>query len=997
MFDAYCRLLDRLCDDDDSWLDSDLHLLPSHFIQDLRRFNSTDAPFTPALLHSPFLSQAAARPDHPALVSQALSLSYGQLAERTARLASRLRRLGARPDHLVAVVMQKGWEQVVAVLGVLRAGAAYLPLSAELPRERLWELLGDAGVEVVLTQPWLAERLEWPAGVTCLSIAESEDATAEYDEVIAESDDAGDREHSPDSLAYVIYTSGSTGMPKGVMITHRAALNTVLDINSRFSVTHSDRILALSSLSFDLSVYDIFGTLAAGATVVIPRASERPDPSHWLELVADNRVTVWNSVPQLMEMAVEFGRGGSERAGQLSSLRLVMLSGDWIGLGLIDEVRTQAEGARVVSLGGATEASIWSIFYEVGEVSERWRSIPYGHPLSNQRFYVLNERMEECPRWVSGQLYIGGEGVAGGYWGDEEKSKKSFITHERSGERLYRTGDMGRFGGEGGEIEFLGREDGQVKVGGHRVEVGEVEAAIGEHGGVRECVVAGVGEARGDKRLVAYVVVNEGYRQQLGVTRESRDGEQAGQPGRITSTKQRLEFKLKHAGLRSEDDAAYIELDRPPLDESLIEAYYVQRRSYRKLLQRPIPFKQFSEFLSCLAQLKFENSPFVKYRYGSAGNLYPVQTYLYVKPERVEGLLAGTYYYHPGEHRLLSLSPGAQLNQEMHTAVNRAVFRDSAFSIFLVGQLNAITPMYGEVGKHYAAVEAGLMTQLLEMSAPASQVGLCQIGSLDFQSIRHLFKLDDDHVLLHSLVGGGIDPAQTKLPVLLQELDEYRAVIELFENQKAGSDDESVPVPVTLADSQPRHAVSVEASMTEELRSFLRAKLPEYMIPSTFVMLDALPLTVNGKVNRQALPAPDALRMETGYIAPVTEVERTIASILQEVLNLDKVGAQHNFFDLGGNSVHIIQVYNKLRERFETDFPIVAIFENPTISALAGYLSRKEGEQPSAQKETERGSKRKEIARRRHRQRRDSKETPSPEPTDTPDENVLVDSTQTNS
>jgi amino acid adenylation domain-containing protein len=406
--------------------------------------------------------------------------------------------------------MQKGWEQVVAVLGVLRAGAAYLPLSAELPRERLWELLGDAGVEVVLTQPWLAERLEWPAGVTCLSIAESEDATAEYDEVIAESDDAGDREHSPDSLAYVIYTSGSTGMPKGVMITHRAALNTVLDINSRFSVTHSDRILALSSLSFDLSVYDIFGTLAAGATVVIPRASERPDPSHWLELVADNRVTVWNSVPQLMEMAVEFGRGGSERAGQLSSLRLVMLSGDWIGLGLIDEVRTQAEGARVVSLGGATEASIWSIFYEVGEVSERWRSIPYGHPLSNQRFYVLNERMEECPRWVSGQLYIGGEGVAGGYWGDEEKSKKSFITHERSGERLYRTGDMGRFGGEGGEIEFLGREDGQVKVGGHRVEVGEVEAAIGEHGGVRECVVAGVGEARGDKRLVAYLIAEEG-------------------------------------------------------------------------------------------------------------------------------------------------------------------------------------------------------------------------------------------------------------------------------------------------------------------------------------------------------------------------------------------------------------------------------------------------------------------------------------------------------
>ncbi|HEV2707197.1 MAG TPA: amino acid adenylation domain-containing protein, partial [Pyrinomonadaceae bacterium] len=312
---------------------------------------------------------------------------------------------------------------------------------------------------------------------------------------------------SEEDLAYVIYTSGSTGTPKGVMIDHRGAVNTILDINERFHLSADDRILALSSLSFDLSVYDIFGTLAAGATLVVPDVTPSPDPAHWAEMVKQHQVTVWNTVPALMQMLVEYV--GDERRGMLESLRLVMLSGDWIGLSLPDEVRRQATRAHVVSLGGATEASIWSILYEIGAVESEWKSIPYGHPMRNQQIYVLNERMEECPEWVTGQLYIGGVGLAKGYWRDEERTSRSFIEHGGWGERLYRTGDVGRQLATG-EVEFLGREDYQVKVQGHRIELGEIEAAIGSHRRVKAAVVSAVGDRHASKSLVAYVVGEDG-------------------------------------------------------------------------------------------------------------------------------------------------------------------------------------------------------------------------------------------------------------------------------------------------------------------------------------------------------------------------------------------------------------------------------------------------------------------------------------------------------
>ena len=383
----------------------------------------------------------------------------------------------------------------MAVLGILNSGAAYLPIDPTVPKERLCHLLENGEVSLLLTQSWLEVRLEWPENLQCFSV----------DKMDLTDKDARplDPVQRPEDLAYVIYTSGSTGLPKGVMIDHRGAVNTILDINQRFGVKPEDRLLALANLNFDLSVYDIFGTLAAGGTIVLPEATGTKDPVHWLELMRQEEITIWNSVPALMQMLVEYASGRTEVVPQ--SLRLALLSGDWIPLNLPDQIKALVDGVQVISLGGATEASIWSNLYPIEKMDPDWKSIPYGRPMVNQRFYVLNEFMEDCPDWVAGQLYIGGIGLAKGYWHDEEKTRNSFIIHPRTKERLYRTGDLGRYLPDG-NIEFLGREDFQVKIRGYRIELGEIEAALKQHPGVSDAVVMAVGKTQGDKRLVGYVV-----------------------------------------------------------------------------------------------------------------------------------------------------------------------------------------------------------------------------------------------------------------------------------------------------------------------------------------------------------------------------------------------------------------------------------------------------------------------------------------------------------
>ncbi|MFJ9457474.1 amino acid adenylation domain-containing protein [Kitasatospora sp. NPDC101447] len=509
MHAATLDLLEWLALDDDNWGRPVPSLVPRTDLAAWEEYNRTDGLLPSGLLHEPFFAIAARTPERPAVITPSRTLSYGELAAHACGIAARLGVVGVVPNDLVAVVMEKGWEQCAAVLGILAAGAAYLPIDPELPDERIRLLLDHGHVRSVLTQSRVAEDgADRFAGVDTVLQVDRLDLASDAEAAAAPS---GAIRTKPEDLAYVIFTSGSTGLPKGVMINHRGALNTVVDINERFGVGEDDRVLALSSLSFDLSVYDVFGPLAVGGAVVVPDARAHRDPAAWLALMGEAGVTVWNSVPALMELLVEHmsvkGLTGAGTNG--GGLKLVMLSGDWLPVTLPDRIRQLFAAPEVVSLGGATEASIWSILYPIGEVPEHWASIPYGRPMRNQTFHVLDEALRPRPIGVPGQLYIGGVGLADGYLRDETKTKASFITDPVTGDRLYRTGDLGRFL-PSRDIEFLGREDFQVKVQGYRIELGEIEAALMQHPDIRAAVAVVDGDPRGTKRLVAFVVPQTG-------------------------------------------------------------------------------------------------------------------------------------------------------------------------------------------------------------------------------------------------------------------------------------------------------------------------------------------------------------------------------------------------------------------------------------------------------------------------------------------------------
>jgi len=725
LFAAYCELLDNLANDDARWQSSTADVLPTVQQQRLKALelpilsetglketelhgqkcsltaknaSRSGAKFGASsgaksqLLHTLFFEQVKERSHQPAVITPSKTLTYQELNDRVCALSHHLKdhltAQGTQPNPLIAIVMKKGWEQVVAVLSILAAGAAYVPIDPALPTQRKVHLLQQTNARCILTQSALSSSVDDTLTVFKVSSEKGSSENASSENASSEKGSSGENNNlspcppvisvdtftdqlesptlSPPTpsqqttdLAYILYTSGSTGQPKGVMIDHQGAVNTLLDINQRFNITAKDRIFGLSSLSFDLSVYDIFGSLAAGGAIVIPHAAHQKDPSHWLTLLQEHNVTVWNAVPALMQMLVEYASAEQ----QLPQLKLVMMSGDWIPLTLPQQIRALCPSAQRVSLGGATEASIWSILYPIDSVAPDWKSIPYGRAMDNQQFYVLNSALQSCPVWVPGQLYIGGIGLALGYWRNPEKTQASFITHPKTGEQLYRTGDLGRYLPDG-NIEFLGREDFQVKVSGYRIELGEIETVLQQHPWVKTAIATARGKSSESKRLGAYLLLED-------------------------------------------------------------------------------------------------------------------------------------------------------------------------------------------------------------------------------------------------------------------------AVTEKVETEKAKTEETKNETLTPLA-------------LSQTLRDFLQDKLPDYMIPSSFKVMETLPLTANGKVNRQALPnesPADDIPSEVAYAPPDGELEQQLTAIVQTILQLERLSVHDNFFDLGGNSLKLIQVHVQLKAQLSCDVPIVEMFRYPTIRKLSQYLS----------------------------------------------------------
>jgi len=467
----------------------------------LREWNDTRAPYeADALMHGLFERRAARAPEAVALELGEASMSYAELNRWANRIAHELRARGVGPGALVGVCFERSFEMVAALLGVLKAGGAYAPVDLRFPAERMAYILDDVAAALTLTHGAALPRLPDSAPEPIL-----------LDQTRFENRPETNPEPNigSEDLAYVIFTSGSTGRPKGVILQHRPVINLIEWVNRTFEVGPGDRMLFITSLSFDLSVYDIFGILAAGGAVHIASEADVRDPEALAGALNDRGVTFWDSAPAALQQIQPFlpddGRGSPD-------LRLAFLSGDWIPLSLPPAMQRAFPNLRVVGLGGATEATIWSNFFPVEAIRPEWRSVPYGNPIQNARYYVLDGDLEPTPIGTEGDLYIGDACLSWGYHNRPALTAQRYLPDphgDREGGALYATGDRARWLASG-YLEFLGRLDHQVKIRGFRVELGEVEAALRKHPAVAEALALVRDDAGGVKQLIGYYLTADG-------------------------------------------------------------------------------------------------------------------------------------------------------------------------------------------------------------------------------------------------------------------------------------------------------------------------------------------------------------------------------------------------------------------------------------------------------------------------------------------------------
>ena len=596
----------------------------------VEEWNATARGLSPALVHERVSARAAAAPEAVAVTGRDGTLTYGELEARSNRLARHLRSLGAGPGALVAVAVERGAAMVAALLGVLKSGAAYLPVDPDYPAGRVEHMLADSGARILLSQQLLAAAL--PRGGAEVVLLDAGQPWAAAHSASPLEPAAG-----PDDLAYVIYTSGSTGRPKGVQVRHGGVAAFLDAMAVAPGIAPEDVLLAVTTLSFDIAVLELFLPLTAGARVVVAGRGETADPALLREAIGRAGATVMQATPATWRMLA--ASGWTPPAG------LKLLSGgETLPRELADALL--AGGAELWNLYGPTETTVWSTAIRI----EPGAPVTVGRPIANTRVYVLDGYGNPTPVGVPGELVIGGAGVARGYLGKAELTAEKFVPDPFAASpeaRMYRTGDRARWRADG-TLELLGRLDTQVKVRGFRIELGEIESVLREHPAVADAAAAVREDAPGDARLVAYLVAAQGA-----------------------------------------------------------------------------------------------------------------------------ALLLG------------------------------------------------------------------------------------------------------------------------------------------------------------------------------ELRGALRARLPEYMVPSAFVALDALPLTPNGKVDRKRLPAPDALADEAAYVAPATPTEEALAAIWAELLRLPRVGTAESFFDLGGHSLTATQVMARVRVALGVTLPVRVIFEARTVAELAKRVDEAKGEPPA--------------------------------------------------
>ncbi|MDQ1449081.1 MAG: hypothetical protein QOC79_2052, partial [Actinomycetota bacterium] len=897
--------------------------------------NDTNAPVpaTEEFIHNRFVEQAERRPEATALVTADGEVQYGELLSRANRLATHLRALGVRRGTLVAVCMERSADMVVALLAILRAGAAYLPLDPEYPAHRLAYMLDDARPQALVTGrgcpaalplddvPTVRIDTDWPAigALTELDAAVPVDGS---------------------DLAYVIYTSGSTGHPKGAMNTHAGIANRLLWMQSAYGLSESDRVLHKTPFSFDVSITELFWPLMTGATMVIAQPGGNRTPEYLIELIRRERVTTAHFVPSMLRALLE-----QPTVGECVHLRRVIASGEELAPDVVADFHRQL-GAELHNLYGPTEAAVEVTAWTCDRDPSLTR-IPIGHPIANTAIHVLDESLEPAPPGVPGELYIGGIGVGLGYLGRPGLTAERFVADPFAtvpAGRLYRTGDRARRRADG-VIEFLGRLDAQTKVRGMRIEPEEIEVALRAHAAVQDAAVAAHTYDEGDTRLIAYVVPDPKEAPVIArLAARQRDGSLEGHTlidlanGLTIAAGGRAEVEFMYSEIFEEQVYLRHGITLPPgacvfdvgANIGLFDLFvYGRVDDARVYAFEPIP--QVHERLAINLDLHAPTARAVNRGLASKAGPAKFTYYPYLS------ILSGRYADAREDAQ-------AVLAYEQHRARHDGDERDGLEEV-ITNRLSPRTVVCELTTLSDAIAEYDVaQIDLLKIDAEKSEQDVLQgIEPDDWPRIRQIVMEVHD---------SGDRIARTRT---LLEDNGYRVTLEQQESLGA-----SGPVLIYARRSQeastapteqtPAPISAVSFGSPDTLRGALRdhaaERLPGHMVPADVVFLDTLPRTPNGKLDRRALPAPQTLALATApacFVAPRTPLETQLAHLFADVLHRESIGIHDDFFALGGDSLLATRVCARLQLALGMDVPVRYLFDASTVGGLADYLHRHRG------------------------------------------------------
>jgi len=821
----------------------------------LQQWNNTQADYpTAQCIHQLFEFQVECTPDKIAVIFENSFLTYRELNCQANQLAHYLHTLQVGDQVLVGICLKRSLSLAVGLLGILKAGAAYVPLDPAYPQDRLAFMIEDAQLPAILTEyDQLPVLPQHNAKVVCLD--------TDWETIARYPSENPHSEVKPNNLAYTIYTSGSTGQPKGVQIHHQAVVNFLTSMSLTPGLSAQDVLLAVTTISFDIAGLELFLPLTVGACVVLVNHEVTSDAAQLLKVINESGATVMQATPVTWRMLLAAGWQGT------STLK-ILCGGEAMSRDLANQLLCISDS--VWNMYGPTETTIWSTFHRVepGDCP-----VPIGRPIANTQIYLVDPNLNRksdplklVPVGEPGELLIGGIGLARGYLNRPDLTDERFIPDRFSNQpssRLYRTGDLARYLPDG-TIEYIGRIDHQVKIRGFRIELEEIEAALYQHPGIKEVVVVAREDIPGDKRLVAYLVA------ELSVERVPLQTncrvEEEGSPIQILTT---------------------VDLSERGMAVVNVPADWKEGKNLCLHLQLPGVQKE----LAIKGTLTWRQK-----------------------------VLAGIEFQFttPTEQAL----------------VNRSLKHIAQTEGFEVSDLRRVESRVPLECPCLVEFESG---QTLELTAQnIGRGGICLMAST-----ADVWKKGQRLLL------------RLQMPGLQDELWLTGTTV-WHRKEYAGVEfDETTPKQQTHIHQSMEYIIESQGLSLTHLRSLLKEKLPDYMVPSTFVMLDALPLTPNCKVDRRALPAPNptqSMSTEAAFVAPRTLVEEELSQIWAKVLGVKQVGVHDDFFELGGHSLITAQLLSQVRDKFQVELPLVALFEAPTVAGLAEAILHASSSLPEAKR-----------------------------------------------